>query len=419
MRIKKVTLHGVGPFEHQEIEFREGKNPDLADVTLLVGENGTGKSTVLYAIAGAVGRTSHVAGGHAVVPRMRRRDAYVDVDMGDRRFGVKNSTWGALDAWVPNSGSSASASPVQWHAAPDDQHGWMAFAYAGMRVVGNVVIETIARASARPLEDALSFTNTSDTTRFAQWLANTNYSRLLATNAAAPSAERYSTAIRRCEAALTEVLGEPIGFDFPTEDLTPRVRMRGESLSFEVLPDGLKSVLSWVTDLLMRHDQLSWVDNLPIEQREFLLLLDEIDVHLHSAWQRRVLPLAQRLFPKAQIIATTHSPLVVASADDAHVVVLRRNEKGQPTVENLDSQIGSSYSAVLRSVFGIESEFDKDTQDQLDKLHAIKRELLARTRADRAEFDQLATALAGRSEELSQIVSYEKRQLDRQLKGAN
>lgn len=405
MRIKKVTLHGVGPFEHQTIEFRhKGDKPDLADVTLLVGENGTGKSTILYAIADQIDSKKRPSGNPSLLA-LRRHDAKSSVtpEFDDDRYIYGRITREILFDAAPNS-------------APQPES-WAAFAYAGMRQVDGVRIKGIEELDWEPLSGALAFTSTTNGQRFAQWLALTNYRHRQATVSQPTIAERFESAIRRVESALSEILGEPVSFDFPIgSDITPRVSLRERSLSFDVLPDGLKSVLSWVGDLLMRHDRIEWEGNLPVDQREFLLLLDEIDVHLHPAWQRRVLPLAQKLFPKAQIIATTHSPLVVASADDADVVVLRRSQKGQPTVQKLDSQIGSSYSAVLRSVFGIESEFDKDTQEHLDKLHELKRELLARTREDRTEFDQLAQTLAGRSEELGQIVAYEKRQLDRQLK---
>lgn len=67
----------------------------------------------------------------------------------------------------------------------------------------------------------------------------------------------------------------------------------------------------------MRLDRLPWKDQTPILDREITLFLDEIEVHLHPAWQRRILPVVQSLFSKAQVFVSTHSPFVIASADDA------------------------------------------------------------------------------------------------------
>lgn len=396
MRIKKVTLHGVGPFEHQEIKFREGKNPDLADVTLLVGENGTGKSTILYAIADALLGDADRPWSTRIKERMH--------DMTTSSIRLETDP------------SEALVFERVKHLVPSEElPAWAAFAYGGFREFADVHVSAIADEIWNPLAGTLSFATDDNSERFAQWLANTNYFRLQEKERDPKAPNKYLNALSRLEQALSDVLGESVAFEFPTKHLTPKVRLRGKSLSFAALPDGLKSILSWIGDIHMRHDLLDWRNSAPLEQREFLLLLDEVDVHLHPAWQRRVLPLAQRLFPKAQIIATTHSPLVVASADDAHVVVLQRGARGTPVVHDLDAQIGSSYSSVLRSVFGINSEFDKDTQEHLDKLHELKRDLLSKKLSDRSAFDELAHALAARSEELSQIVAYEKRQLDRQL----
>jgi predicted ATP-binding protein involved in virulence len=173
--------------------------------------------------------------------------------------------------------------------------------------------------------------------------------------------------------------------------------------------------MSWVADLLMRLDRIPWVDNIPPMQRSFLLLLDEIDVHLHPAWQRKVIPVVQKLFPKAQIIASTHSPFVVASAEDAHVVAFTVENGKSRLVDVFDSQKGTSYGAVLREIFGITSEFDVLTEEMFTKFRDAKAKLLRGESTDRAEVAQLAQQLAQRSYEVSQLISLELRQLDRQL----
>ena len=111
----------------------------------------------------------------------------------------------------------------------------------------------------------------------------------------------------------------------------------------------------------MRLDRIPWQDDTPVLQRQFLLLLDEVDIHLHPAWQRKVLPLAQRMFPNAQIIASTHSPFVVTSVDDARIITLGFQGQSSIVANVASPQLGVSYSAVLRSIFGIDSEFDIDT----------------------------------------------------------
>jgi ATPase subunit of ABC transporter with duplicated ATPase domains len=74
MHIEQVQLHDVGPFDDVTIEFPKGSKPELADVYLLTGPNGTGKSTVLYAIA------SELDGDQTLLePRKRSSQAWVEL----------------------------------------------------------------------------------------------------------------------------------------------------------------------------------------------------------------------------------------------------------------------------------------------------------------------------------------------------
>ncbi|HEX4418618.1 MAG TPA: AAA family ATPase, partial [Kofleriaceae bacterium] len=229
-------------------------------------------------------------------------------------------------------------------------------------------------------------------------------------------AEQLARSVRDIESVIGEICEDRnFGFVFSDEDDDVRVRWNGVVLRFGLLPDGLKSIVSWVADLLMRLDRIPWRDRTPVLQRSFLLLLDEIDIHLHPAWQRKVLPLVQRMFPNAQIIASTHSPFVVGSVDDARIITLELRGSSSVVAHVSEPQIGKSYPAVVRSIFGIESEFDVDTEQKLAEFHAAKQRLLSGDENARAEVDQIAELLGQRSEELREIIALELSQLRRQL----
>ena len=72
------------------------------------------------------------------------------------------------------------------------------------------------------------------------------------------------------------------------------VKLDNSSIHYNTLADGYKSVISWLTDLMFRLDYMPNKDN-------FTLFLDEIDIHLHPAAQRRILPVIQKLFPKRSL----------------------------------------------------------------------------------------------------------------------
>ena len=447
MRIDKLFLKQVGPFENAMISLPAGTNPDLAVVYLLTGPNGSGKSTALYALAGMIGCGHGNLGSDHGSRRLRSADSVAAFvadgchrAMAWRRIGTEHrplipdpfnggdlqyfSGQGPIVGYYQSSGdhpihkyselSNNFALDIPVDARP--KFSWAAFAYAGMRSVSDAQVIAIQEPTYSPFENSLSFINTANTERLAQWIANQQFRRLKAKEAGhLERANQLERSILDIERVVAEIIGEEFAFVTSEEDNNVRVRRNGVVIDLGLLPDGLKSIVSWIADLLMRLDRIPWIDETPPLQRSFLLLLDEVDIHLHPSWQRKVLPIVQRMFPKAQIIASTHSPFVVASVEDAHIITLSADNGVARVEQVVPSQTGVSYSAVLRSIFGIESEFDIETEHEFQAFHQAKQELLSGAANDRAKVQQLADALAKRGEEVAQLIGIELRQLERQI----
>jgi hypothetical protein len=86
---------------------------------------------------------------------------------------------------------------------------------------------------------------------------------------------------------------------------------------------GYRTLIAWMTDLASRLDE-RYPDSANPLAEPAVVLVDEVDLHMHPAWQRRVLDTLGRSFPRAQFVVTAHSPLVVQSAATANLAVLRR-----------------------------------------------------------------------------------------------
>jgi len=440
-RIDAVLLREVGPFAEVTIEFPPGTDPDLADVYLLTGPNGSGKSTVLYAIAALIACGQLGAG--LADRRFRGVNSMTAVRVGDSTtvcgwpqtindfpaiFGMAKPPFtfsrGTSHAEFYTSESGLRRlfknAPSFDLTAPESvrpRFNWAAFAYAGMRSVDDGSIGAIREPSSSPFENCLSFVHTANAKLLAEWVAVQEFKRFKATEAGRlDRATALRESIHRIEEIITEITGTEFAF-FSGEDSTNiQAQFGGAIVDLGLLPDGLKSIVSWIADLLMRLDRIPWENDVPPMLRSFLLLLDEVDVHLHPAWQRKVLPIVQRVFPNAQIIASTHSPFVVASAADAHVISLKV-ENGTATVDQVaPSQMGCSYSSVLRSIFGIETEFDIETETLFAAFHEAKRNCLSGGSVSLAQVEGIAADLALRSEEVEQLVALELRQLRRVLK---
>ena len=108
-------------------------------------------------------------------------------------------------------------------------------------------------------------------------------------------------------------------------------------------------------------------------QRPALLLIDEIENHLHPTWQRRVIPALQKHFPKLQIFATTHSPFVVAGLKKGQVHLLQRDAEGVvTTTTNERDVIGWTADEILRTLMGVDEPTDQLTVVRASRLRELR-----------------------------------------------
>ena len=150
----------------------------------------------------------------------------------------------------------------------------------------------------------------------------------------------------------------------------PKVRRRGVSVPLEALSDGYQSVLVIVLNLLLRFRHL-----LPSLEdptvAEALVVIDEIDLHLHPRWQRGVLRQLVTLFPKVQFVVSTHSAAVVQGAIDDGFGVVRLEEEHVGKVARVqarafcDKELLDLRGAEIGSVMMASDLFDVESRYSL------------------------------------------------------
>jgi predicted ATP-binding protein involved in virulence len=417
MKITGLVLHEVACFDHLELRFPDGKDPDKADVHLLVGDNGTGKSAILRAMAQFF---THESTGLAA--RIHESPtAHVELDAGWRRAFYRRTRTAeerALPAFMQTFreyvdhltlvSEAAPMTPLETNRAQQPVD-FAAFAFAGMRQFSPNAVVDIREQRSLPLEGALSFDpvpESIESDEISQWIANARAKEAFALNRGdQTAAQRRRASVQRLERAMEYVTGTPIALQITEEPLAVSIEQRGRSVPLALLPDGIKSILSWLGGLLMRLDRVRWENDLPIEKRPFALFLDEIEVHLHPAWQWKVVPMLQTLFPKAQVFLATHSPFVVASADDAWVHRLEFEGDRVVAREPLPSRVGFSYQAVLQEIFHTD-QFDPESERLLRAFYDLQTKVL-RGESDYSELEGAALAVARRGVELDVIVRHE------------
>jgi hypothetical protein len=118
---------------------------------------------------------------------------------------------------------------------------------------------------------------------------------------------------------------------------------------------GYQTLITWVADLANRMAERYPDSPKPLEEPA-VVLVDEIDLHLHPKWQRKLMSFLTERFPNTQFIATAHSPLVAQAAADANLAVLRR-EGDHVVIDNeVDNIRNWRVDQILTSdLFGLET----------------------------------------------------------------
>jgi predicted ATP-binding protein involved in virulence len=103
----------------------------------------------------------------------------------------------------------------------------------------------------------------------------------------------------------------------------PVARIQGKPMPFSLLSDGQRSMLAMVADIAYRMAQLNphLLENVTLETSG-VVLIDELDLHLHPKWQRKVVDNLRKAFPKVQFFATTHSPFIIQSVRQGELIDL-------------------------------------------------------------------------------------------------
>lgn len=441
MRLAKLELSGVGPFEGAVFEIPEPKGP--GELVLFEGPNGSGKTTIVQSIAAALagawqpdkltGASDHAfastrfedAPGAQLKARFRDLSASVSVSITEGALSARARLNGRSVGWSDGDHGAVSAALAALTSASQSVEqalSWAAFAYSPHQPTAVVATAGPRDIDTGPLAGALSFgTYGPASGLFGQLLINLEFERMKSALYAheAPSskerdemvriAEARRASLARFESVLSYVLDRQVKIHFPFGKNAPEVTLDGDEVPFEALGEGIRSTIAWLTDLLVRLERITWTDvtRSPLEQ-DFWLILDEIDQSLHPTLQARILPAVRKLFPNARIYATTHSPFVVASAAEGTIFAIRpgRDHRVRGKVDPRALEPGQSLEFVVTEIFEAQAGFvDPKTRTQLaahrDDIHLMQRKktvdwgAFLKRRAELMELnDEVRTAVA-------------------------
>jgi uncharacterized protein (TIGR02646 family) len=324
----------------------------------LVGENGTGKSSVLQAVALALMGERHAEEIEGLdASRFVRRDA-------PRRWGRVQVKLATIPEPIAVHFSRSSPKFKFKTAEPKV----LLLAYGATRLLRQRVSPTASAPTYVRIQNL--FDPTAPLSDVESWLVDRR----------AVDAKRFKTVT----AALTDLLMLGPHDRFVRQKDRVEVVLRDECpVGLRQLSDGFQSVVSLAADIMK-----SLLERFPtMQEAEGIVLVDELDAHLHPAWKIQIVERLRRTFPRVSFMVSTHDPLCLKGLYEGEIVVLRRDGRNHissivdvPPVNDLRAdQILTSPLFGLASTRGDEASFAiarySDLRSRPDLAPADAREL--------------------------------------------
>lgn len=347
--------------------------------TIILGENGTGKTSLLKALVSLAPSPKQMFGRNQelhLYPGLldwatswdtRRQSgsatAHISGTTVKARSLAHARTGERLQLWVEQRHSGRDR--ISYSAAEYSQLGdFLCFAYGASRRMGKASLtnDTYSTASVSLFDDDAPLINVEEFFLRADYDAKTSRSR---------KATQQRETVRKL---LVDILPEVSDLRISkgsadartVEAKTPFGWVRLSEMSL-----GYKSLIAWLVDFASRMYHYHRTKPHPFREPA-VVLVDEIDLHMHPRWQRKILGYLSRKFPNTQFIATAHSPLIVQAALEANLVLLKR-QGAHVRIENETETIRTwRIDQILTSdIFGLSSARSEDVEQLLAERRAL------------------------------------------------
>ena len=407
MKIHRISLKNFHGFEHREFSFGSRFN-------LVIGDNATGKTTLLDALSVGVGSLflgfpepavpRNLAGDEVRLATYHHGDSWTVEPQYPTRvecFGEINGRQGDWLRELTTKDGRTTRQQAEWIRTEALQmservaHGLPvilpAVSYYGTGRLWAQLRQTRARKvdTLRPNTRFVAYLDclnpASDVKRLVEWFKTQEMSAL---QRGVPSAtlEAARRTILSCVPGASHVQ-----FDVSRDEMM--IRIVDRSLPFAYLSDGYRNMVAMAADIAVRCATLNpHLQEKAAEETPGVVLIDEIDLHLHPRWQRRVVEDLLRSFPKIQFFGTTHSPFVIQSLPPVDGVQLlnlddeHAEDFANKSVEDISEQIqgidlpqrskcftdmmtaAEKYFAILSRSNGASDEERERLKSELDRL---------------------------------------------------
>ena len=358
--LASLQLTNIGPFASLDLKLTHEWN-------ILLGDNGVGKSSILRAIA--LGLAGIDAQPYA--ERLLR--------VGEPSGRIVLRTNKDVEYITELSRTSTSVEVRQVPGRPLEIEGWLALGFPPIRTVSwqRPTGPQLETARIRPTPDdlipLLSGAPDPRLDKIKQILINIDY-RIKSSKTGRERS--WGQRLQKDYFGVVRHLTGDLKVEYKGIDMEQRtilVTTDDGDVPIEMLSQGTVSLLGWVGALVQRLYEVHDHSRRPLDEYA-LVLIDEIDAHMHPAWQQTLVTGLNELFPNVQFCATTHSPLIVGGMPTKQVIRLVRDEDGKVVhMQNVpeDMTMGRADQVLTGRLFGLGTTLDVTTQQRIKRYQVL------------------------------------------------
>ncbi|GAB3999406.1 hypothetical protein GCM10028807_49530 [Spirosoma daeguense] len=374
---KSISLENIRSFgTNQKVDFT-GKDGKIAQWNVILGDNGTGKTTVLKALAVITGRATN----SDIIPMVRNNGERPSIrgiiDTGEKSFDLFSNI--NLQAFK-NVGLFVSSSYLAKNYNELGEQ-FVLCAYGAARRIGppeNVQDQTNTVVSL--------FNETAHLTSAESWLLEAELNYLKGNNS-----KDYYELVKRSLLKLFRGEVEEIKSKGYNSSATVFFETQYGDVMMRELSLGYKTLIAWIVDFAKTLFSYYSNSENPLAEPA-VCLVDEIDLHLHPKFQRTIIQFLTDTFPNTQFIVTAHSPLIVQSAEDANIILLKREGDETHVADGIDVHSWRIDQILSSDLFGGIGGRSPDVEEKMKRRRALLRQN-EMTVEEKAEFNALEKEL--------------------------
>lgn len=369
MKIEKLHIKNIGPFKEAIIEFATKYNEVTGEqpVTIITGMNGAGKSIVIDAIRAALS-------GHQL-----ERDIVADINYFSIEMNVilnGNTQWLSTstlqNGYIQGVDYNIRRPLVIGYDVPGPVNKWVIDYWSSKSPSDSFKITNMTTIQHEKALMGVMLGNKSNLDLI-NFICHIDYLR---TSEMPAEKELGNIMYEKMKDVINQCLDNGQFKYVRRTDLTPIIEQNGIELSFEKLSSGNLFLIEHLLLLMCKMYSISILNQLPPKQIfgiPGLLLIDEIETHLHPKWQKKILGIIRSLFPNLQIILTTHSPFVVASMDGARIYTCVPHTGYSELRDETERYGHMPVEEILMSdIFGVYPFNDQITKLMMDRKQLIE-----------------------------------------------